>query len=841
MAYDHRVIEAKYRQLWHEKQVYQPDLLAPTRPYYNLMMFPYPSAEGLHVGNMYAFTGADCHGRWQRMQGKDVLEPIGLDGFGIHSENYAMKVGRHPAEQAKISQHHFYEQLDAIGDGFAWDNRLETYDPAYYRWTQWLFIQMFKHGLAYKAAASVNWCPSCKTVLADEQVEDGKCERCKTTVERRDMSSWFFRITKYADRLLNNITDYQWTDRDGGQHTGLQWPAKVTTAQKNWIGRQEGLDIDFAVVGEPDMKITVWTKYWETVFGVTYLVVAPEYPGLYKLTTPRQSTEVTQYVRAAKHKSEQDRQVGAGKSGVFTGSYAVNPVNGEQVPIWIADYVLRGVGTGAVMGVPAHDERDWDFATKFELPIRQVVQYADAEMNAAVAAGERSFEGEGVLVNSEQFNGQDAWGAGKTAMKSWLIEQGWSRERVQYHLRDWLISRQRYWGPPIPMVYCASCKKAQRGEREDMPGWYSVVDAELPIELPMIDDFRPKGDGTSPLANAPRSWLYVQCPGCGGEARRETDVSDTFLDSAWYFLRYPVIHDDQQPFVNPSPWFPVDAYIGGAEHAVLHLLYARFVTMTLHDWQMLPGDEPFPFLFGHGLIIKDGAKMSKSRGNVVNPDEYVAKYGADALRCYLMFLGPYDQGGDFRDTGMHGMYKWLQKVAETLADPTRIAATSTPDLARKLHQVIAQNTQDMGQFKFNTCIARLMEVMNLWRTTEQMGQSEVKAFLQLLAPFAPYLTEELYQQWRQHNEPTTTEFASIHRSTWPTFDRAHLEQGTQIVVVQVNGKRRGEVSLSTAAAAEQTVVVENALADAAVQRAINGQTIRKTIFVPGKIVNFVIG
>jgi len=848
--YDPQALQERYSQLWQEYRVYQPDLLAPQRPYYNLMMFPYPSAEGLHVGNMYAFTGADAHGRFRRMQGYEVFEPIGLDGFGIHSENYALKIGKHPADQAKVSEENFYRQLSMIGNGFAWENRLETYDPGFYRWTQWLFVQMFRHGLAYKGAALVNWCPSCKTVLADEQVEDGRCERCKTEVERREMSSWYFSITKYADRLLDNIDHYEWTDRNGEKRMGLDWPSKVTIAQKNWIGRKIGLEIDFPVINhehEALPPITIWTTYWETVFGTTYLVLAPEHPAVAALTTSEHQAEVAAYIEAAQNKSEQERKIAKEKTGVFTGSFVRNPANGAEVPVWVADYVLTDVGTGAVMGVPAHDQRDFEFATKFELPIVQVVEYEEAEINAQVARSERAYEGEGRLTNSGQFDGQDAWGDGKQAMKDWMVTHGFAREKENYHLRDWLISRQRYWGPPIPMVFCQDCASAGKGERPDMPGWYAVPDDQLPVELPYIDEYKPKGDGSAPLDNAADDWKFTTCPGCGNaHAERETDVSDTFLDSSWYFLRYPLENQPERkaevPFEQESPWFPVDAYIGGAEHAVLHLLYSRFVTMALHDWGLLPLDEPFPYLFGHGLIIKDGSKMSKSKGNVVNPDEYIAKYGADALRTYLMFLGPYDQGGDFRDTGMHAMNKWLQRVWETVQTVGRGKETS-PELRRKLHQVIAANTQDMAQLKYNTSIARLMEVVNLWREEgehRQMSVEDTTAFLQLLAPFAPYLTEELYQSFCADAATEAGSWQSLHQTRWPEADPELAQQEVITLAIQVNGKVRATLEVPAEEKANQESLVAKARALPEIQKFLGSSEPKKTIFVPGRILNFVV-
>ncbi len=840
MAYDHKSLQEKYQRIWREQKTYEPDLEKAKNPYYNLMMFPYPSAEGLHVGNMYAFTGADVHGRFRRMCGYDVFEPIGLDGFGIHSENFAIKIGKHPAEQARVSEDNFYRQLSLIGNGFAWNNRLETYDPEYYRWTQWLFIQMFKNGLAYKSNALVNWCPSCKTVLADEQVEDGKCERCKSEVERREMSSWYLKITEYADRLLDNIDSYTWTDKEGKAHVGLDWPNKVTLAQKNWIGRSNGLEIDFTAQ-MPDgsqKKLPVWTTYWETIYGVTYLVVAPEHELAQELATEEVSSAVEQYIAAARNKSEQDRKMGEkDKTGVFTGSFAINPVNGERVPIWVADYVLTGVGTGAVMGVPAHDERDFSFAKKYDLPIKQVVSFEDAEINEKVSQGERPHSGAGTLVNSAAFTGQSAWEEGKEALQEWMAQQGFARQTTSYHLRDWLISRQRYWGPPIPLVYCAACAQENKGDRPELPGWYA--DENLPVELPFIEEFKPQGDGVSPLDNAPESWKHVPCPSCGEQAIRETDVSDTFLDSSWYFLRYPNVDSSEHPFplAAKGKWFPVDAYIGGAEHAVLHLLYSRFVTMALKDWGMLDFEEPFPYLFGHGLIIKDGAKMSKSRGNVVNPDEYIEKYGADALRTYLMFLGPYDQGGDFRDTGMNGTYRWLVKVWSAFAEFAP-ASESSEAVSRKLNWAIQENTRDMSQLKYNTAIARIMEVCNVWKEEGALSLADALSLLKLLAPFAPYLTEALYQDLQKKHSDTV--FSSLHTSEWPKADPKWLVSDLVKLGVQVNGKVRATLEIPADKVDDKAFIEAQARNLEELQKYIAGYEVKKVIVVPGKVVSFVL-
>lgn len=799
---DHKKIETKWRKKWQEAGTYRVDLTKAKKKFYNLMMFPYPSAEGLHVGNMYAFTGADVYGRFQAMRGYEVFEPIGLDGFGIHSENYAIKINAHPMDQAKISEKRFYDQLARIGNRFSWDQHLETYDPEYYKWTQWLFVQMFNHGLAYRKKASVNWCPSCKTVLADEQVLDGQCERCSTTVEKRETEQWFFKITKYADRLLDNITK-------------INWPKKIKVAQEQWIGRSKGLSIDFKVDGLKE-PITVWTKFWETVFGTTYLVIAPEHWSVDYLQGL--SLKVKEYVKQAKNKSDQERLAGAGdKTGVFTGAYALNPVNGEKVPVWIADYVLKDVGTGAVMGVPAHDERDFAFAKKFGLKIIQVVSYADKKINEQVRQAEISYEGEGKLVNSGQFDGLDAWGEGKSKMAEWLIKKKFAHWETNYHLRDWLISRQRYWGPPIPMINCPKC------------GWVAEKEANLPVVLPYLNNFKPTNDGKPPLERAEELWLYTVCPSCSGKAKRETEVSDTFLDSAWYFLRYPSTHSTnaqgsgQVAFDKKitETWLPVDAYIGGAEHAVLHLLYSRFVWMALQDWGFIPkklGDEPFPFLYGHGLIIKDGAKMSKSKGNIVNPDEYLDKYGADVLRMYLMFIGPYNQGGDFRDTGMRGMSRFLARVAKLKMEG------SDPSINRLQHQTIKRVTEGMQKLRYNVVIAALMEYVN---GLEKYGadRAALQTLLLLLAPFAPFTSEELWNNLGGQ--------FSVHQQLWPKYEEKLTVAKMVTMVIQVNGKLRKRVEVAPVDSRDEKKMT-------ALAKDLTGQkSPAKTIFIPGRLVNLV--
>lgn len=876
--YDPKIIEAKWREYWRKKNLYQPDLRNAKRPFYNLMMFPYPSSEGLHVGNMYAFTGADIHGRFKRMQGCDVFEPIGLDGFGIHSENFALKIGKHPAEQAKISEKRFYDQLCQIGNGFVWDNTLETYDPDYYRFTQWIFVQMFKRGLAYRKRASVNWCPSCKTVLADEQVEGGACERCKNVTERRETEQWFFKITRYADRLLGNL------DR-------IDWPEKIKTAQRNWIGKKEGINITYKVV-DTEAEIVCFTTRPDTNFGATFVVLGPEHPLLDskgQLNLPSSVWgKVEKYVHEAVNRPEVERlAAGRAKTGVFTERYCVNDLNGERMPIYVSDFVLGHVGTGAVVGVPGHDKRDFEFAQKYNLAVKRVVVGSDGDASP-ITEIDQVQEAEGRMINSEFLDGLDIHEATRKIM-DYLEEKGQGKRVVSYHLRDWLISRQRYWGPPIPMIYCSACAQnskkvgpsdAQRSNLQEntMAGWSPVPEDQLPVLLPDIEDYQPKGDGNSPLENAPEEWLHPDCPECGKKAKRETDVSDTFLDSSWYFLRYPSIgfknskiqtsrskqgsksrFQDQKELKIENweleipwnqeitrRWLPVDAYIGGAEHAVLHLLYSRFVTMALHDWGYLDfstDGEPFPFLFSHGLIIKDGAKMSKSRGNVVIPDDYIDRFGADALRMYLMFLGPYHQGGDFRDSGMAGMYRFLERVwrlfEKVSSQQSKIESqASRAELVPVLHRTIKRVTNEVAKFKYNTAIAALMEFVNAWegrgRKTEpkQLTRSDGGKLVKLLAPFAPHLAEEIWE--RLGNEP------SVHLSHWPEYDEAQLVTERVEIPVQVNGKTRAVLTVEAGKAGDEGAVAKLALDHPKVIRCLKTKKPAKQIFVPGKTINFVV-
>lgn len=783
--YDFSSIEKKWRKRWLADRTYEPDLDNAKKPFYNLMMFPYPSAEGLHVGNMYAFTGADIYGRKKRMEGYDVFEPIGLDGFGIHSENYALKIKAHPMKQAKISEARFYEQLHEIGNGFSWDERLETYDPKYYRWTQWVFVQLWKHGLAYRKKQEVNWCPQDKTVLADEQVIAGKCERCEALVERRELEQWFFRITKYAERLLSNLEKIDWSE-------------KVKIAQRNWIGKSEGARITFPLVGvegEADGKCTVevFTTRPDTLFGATFLVISPELAKTWVALGWKISREVQKYVKEALARRKKESEGEKEKTGVSAGIFAVNPANNEKIPVWVSDYVLAGYGTGAIMAVPAHDERDLEFAKKFDLPIS----------NAP-------------LMDKDEV----------------LAKVGGKRE-TQFRLRDWLISRQRYWGVPIPMIFCEACALTGKGEQKECPGWYAALEEDLPIELPYVDDFRPQGKGESPLAATP-DFYKTKCPACGGDARRETDVSDTFLDSAWYYLRYPSVDDGARAWspARTKKWFPVNLYTGGAEHSVLHLLYVRFIAMVFHDLGFLHFEEPFPRFRAHGLLIKEGAKMSKSKGNVVNPDEYIKRYGADVLRMYLMFLAPFEQGGDFRDASVQGLVRFIERVWRVFQN--RPVGERAP-LTRLFHRTVKKVTEDIETLQYNTAISALMVLLNEMETSG--ASSDIReGFLKLLAPFAPHITEELWQELRVESAEREA-FESIHKTSWPAYDDALIVEETFSLVVQVGGRHRATITAPRGIVKKDAETL--ARGDEKVKRALAGKKVKSVVYVEDRLVNFV--
>ena len=800
-GYDPAVVEKKWQTRWEERGTNHTDLDGGARPFYALMMFPYPSAEGLHVGNLFAFTGNDIYGRFQRLQGHTVFEPMGFDAFGIHSENYALKVGIHPGELIPRNISNFRRQLKRAGLMIDWRHELSTTDPGYYKWTQWIFLQLFNAGLAFRKKAGVNWCPACKTVIANELVINGYCERHPDVkVEQRFLEQWFFAITRYAERLLVNLDT-------------LDWSASTIAMQRNWIGRSDGAELIFETpAGE---RIRVFTTRPDTVFGATYMVLAPEHPLVDALTAVEQRPAVRAYQRAVAAKDVVARKVGEKtKTGVFLGSYARNPATGEAIPIWIADYVLMDYGTGAIMAVPAHDGRDFDFARQFKLPIVRVVQ-TDPDGPLPQDAQD------GVLVGSREFDGLPVAEGAKRIVAA-LAERGLAVPRVQYRLHDWCISRQRYWGPPIPIIYCERC------------GPVGVPEQDLPVELPLIEDFRPDDTGVSPLARH-KEWFYVKCPKCGAEARRETDVSDTFLDSSWYFLRYPSTERTDLPWDpgRTKTWLPVTTYIGGNEHAVLHLLYSRFITMVLRELGHVAFEEPFPKLRAHGLIIKDGAKMSKSRGNVVIPDAHIQKWGADTFRMYLMFLGPFQEGGDFRDEGITGVRRFLDKVWTLVHEAVEVGAKVGPvpeAVTRKLHQTIRKVTTDTELLDYNTAIAAMMEYVNEVRNAGGGTRAVLEPLVIMLAPYAPHVAEEL---WHVLGHQT-----SVFRATWPTYDERLAASGDVEIAVQVNGKVRARIA--AARGLGEGDVRALALMDETVRKFVDGKAVKKAVYVQDRLLNLVV-
>ncbi len=817
-------VEAKWQGRWDERgtNAFTSDALQTAENgYYQLMMFPYPSAEGLHVGNIFAFTGADVHGRFQRLTGKQVFEPIGFDAFGIHSENFALKQGIHPMDLIPSNVANFTRQLRQIGGMFDWNHTVDTTDPDYYRWTQWIFIQLFNAGLAVRKEAPVNWCPSCMTVLANEQVISGRCERCNTPVEQRRIAQWFFRITEYAEKLLDNL-----------EH--IDWSETTKKAQHNWIGRSEGAVLRFPILpaelmdeegalreesaDEVEALIEVFTTRPDTVFGATYMVLSPEHPLVDQVADEGQTAAVAAYQEQAAAKDLVARQkVEKTKTGVPTGGYCLNPATGEPIPIWVADYVLMEYGTGAIMAVPGHDQRDFDFAETMELPIVRVVAGEGDEADTPLS---EAYVGDGVMVNSGQFDGMAVPDA-KPAIVAWLAESGRGETTVNYRLHDWCISRQRYWGPPIPIIHCEAC------------GPVAVPEADLPVVLPRVEDFKPDDSGVSPLARV-AEWYQVDCPQCGAPARRETDVSDTFLDSSWYFLRYPSTDHDDVPFDKElvKSWLPVDCYIGGQEHAVLHLLYARFVTMALHDLGHLDFDEPFVRFRAHGTIVRDGAKMSKSRGNVIIPDQFIERFGADTFRTYLMFLGPYEEGGDYQDEGIQGPHGFLHRLYDTVTTAINNEAEPDPDVERKLHQTIRQVTRQIPELSYNTSIAAMMEYLNAVRAGGRTAtRVEVEPLVVMIAPFAPHMAEELWERLGHDG-------GIFDGANWPTFDEAKTRETTVKLAVQVNGKLRATVE--GPAGMDQDAAEAAARSDENVARYLDDGTLKRVVYVPNRLLNFVV-
>ncbi|MGG4265900.1 leucine--tRNA ligase [Peribacillus simplex] len=802
MSFDHRSIETKWQQYWEGNKTFKTGEESGKRKFYALDMFPYPSGAGLHVGHPEGYTASDILARMKRAQGYNVLHPIGWDAFGLPAEQYAIDTGNDPAEFTEHNINTFRRQIKALGFSYDWDREINTTDPDYYKWTQWIFLKLYEKGLAYIDEVAVNWCPALGTVLANEEVIDGKSERGGHPVERRPMKQWMLRITAYADRLIDDLND-------------VDWPENIKDMQRNWIGRSEGAEVTFNIDGFND-TFTVFTTRPDTLFGATYAVLAPEHPFVDKITTADQRKAVDAYLDEVKHKSDLERtDLAKDKSGVFTGAYAINPVNGEKMPIWIADYVLISYGTGAIMAVPAHDERDYEFAVKFELPIKEVVAGGDVTSEA--------YTGDGLHVNSEFLDGLNKE-EGISTMIKWLEEKEIGTKKITYRLRDWLFSRQRYWGEPIPIIHW-----------ED--GTMSAVkEEELPLILPKTTDIKPSGTGESPLANI-TEWVNVTDEN-GRKGRRETNTMPQWAGSSWYFLRY-IDPDNNEALADPEKlkeWMPVDIYIGGAEHAVLHLLYARFWHKFLYDIGVVPTKEPFQNLFNQGMILgENNEKMSKSKGNVVNPDDIVESHGADTLRMYEMFMGPLDASIAWSTNGLDGSRRFLDRIWRLLVNEDNTITdkmTETDDtgkLEKVYHQTVKKVTENYEELKFNTAISQLMVFINDAYKADSLPKVYIEGFVKLLAPVAPHIAEELWSKLG-HSE-------SITYGTWPAFDEAKLVDNEVEIVIQINGKVKAKLMVPADTTKEK--LEEIAMGDDSIKEQIDGKTIRKVIAVPGKLVNIV--
>ena len=804
LKYDFAAIEPKWQKKWQETGVYQTGNHSDKPKFYALVEFPYPSGQGLHVGHARPYTAMDVVARKRRMDGYNVLFPMGYDAFGLPTENYAIKNHIHPAKVTHDNIENFRRQLQMLGYSFDWSREVNTTDPSYYKWTQWIFLQLYKHGLAYKTTMPVNWCTSCKCVLANEEVVEGVCERCGSPVIRKEKSQWMLKITEYAQRLIDDLD-------------GLDFIERVKTQQKNWIGRSTGAEVTFqATTGD---AIVVYTTRPDTLFGATYMVLSPEHELVRKWLEGgalKNAAEVTAYQKAAASKSDLERtELNKEKTGVrLDGVRGVNPVNGREIPIFISDYVLSTYGTGAIMAVPAHDDRDWEFAKKFGCEIIEVVSGGEDVQQAAFTAKDDT----GILVNSDFLNGKTVKDA-IPAMIQWLEEKGIGAAKVNYKLRDWVFSRQRYWGEPIPMVYCEKC------------GWQPLPEEQLPLLLPEVDSYEPTDDGESPLSKM-TDWVNTTCPCCGGPAKRETDTMPQWAGSSWYFLRYMDPHNNDALASREALeyWSPVDWYNGGMEHTTLHLLYSRFWHKFLYDIGVVPTREPYQKRTSHGMILgENGEKMSKSRGNVVNPDDIVRDYGADTMRLYEMFIGDFEKSAPWNTASIKGCRRFLERVwslADILVDGDGYSA----ELEGAMHRTIKKVTEDIEVLKMNTAIAAMMSLLNEIYDKKSITRGEFKTLLILLNPFAPHITEELWQQCGYEGQ--------LAHAKWPEFDEAKCVEDTVEIAVQVNGKLRAKLTVATGAAKEDAIAA--AKAEPNVAKALEGKTICKEIYVPGKLVNIAV-
>ena len=803
MSYKHIEIEKKWQRYWEEHKTFKTTEDDDKKNYYALDMFPYPSGQGLHVGHPEGYTATDIMARMKRMQGYNVLHPMGWDAFGLPAEQYALNTGNSPREFTKKNVNNFRRQIKSLGLSYDWDREVNTTDPAYYKWTQWIFEQLYKKGLAYEAEVPVNWSPDLGTVVANEEVIDGKTERGGFPVIRKPMRQWVLKITAYADRLIDDLDD-------------LDWPEAIKEQQRNWIGPSGGAAINFPVSGDENTKIEVFSTRPDTIFGVAALVLAPEHELVKQLTTPEHENEVEAYIEKISHKSDLERtDLAKDKTGVFTGSYVVNPVSGEKLPIWIADYVLNSYGTGAVMVVPAHDERDHEFAQKFDLPIVQVIEGGDVQKEA--------YTGDGVHINSDFLNGMDKDEA-IDAINNWLEENGVGEKKVNYRLRDWLFSRQRYWGEPIPVIHW------EDGETTLVP------EDELPLYLPKATDIKPSGTGESPLANLD-DWVNVVDEN-GRKGRRETNTMPQWAGSSWYFLRYIDPHNNHEvaDYEKLKEWLPVNLYVGGAEHAVLHLLYARFWHKFLYDLGVVPTKEPFQKLVNQGMILgSNHEKMSKSKGNVVNPDDIVEQYGADTLRLYEMFMGPLDASIPWSEEGLGGAHKFINRVWNLLIDENdnlrdRVTTINNHDLDKIYNETVKKVTEDYEAMHFNTAISQLMVFVNNAYKADSLPLEYVEGLVKLLSPVVPHITEELWSKLGH--------VGSIAYAKWPTYDESKLVEDVVEIVVQINGKVRQHLQVSKDASREELQAL--ALNDERIKQELVDKEVKKVIAVPGKLVSIVV-
>ena len=806
--YPFQNIEPKWQKFWDEHKTFkavEDESFPKEKRRYILDMFPYPSGAGLHVGHPEGYTATDIYSRFLRMNGFNVLHPMGYDAFGLPAENYAIKTGTHPAETTFKNIAHFTEQIKALGFSYDWDREIKTCTPDYYKWTQWIFLQLYKKGLAYEAQTPINWCPSCMTGLANEEVKEGHCDRCGAQVTHKVIRQWILKITAYADRLLKDLDE-------------LDWPESVKAMQRNWIGRSVGAEVDFAVADKDgkatDQKLTVYTTRCDTLFGATYMVVSPEHPLIEKLTTAEQKEAVEKYRDEAAKKSDLERtDLAKTKTGVFSGSYAINPVNGKLIPIWVADYVLISYGTGAIMAVPAHDTRDWDFAKKFGLPIIEVLK-------SEVDVQKEAWTQDGIHVNSEFLDGLNKKDA-IAKMLDFLEEKKIGHKAVNYKLRDWVFSRQRYWGEPIPLVHCPKC------------GTVPVPETELPLELPNVKTYQPTGTGESPLAGI-ESWVNCKCPNCGADSKRETNTMPQWAGSSWYFLRYVDNKNDKELVSKEKAdkYLPVDMYIGGVEHAVLHLLYSRFYTKFLYDQGVIDFDEPFKKLFNQGMITgKNGVKMSKSMGNVVSPDDLIEDYGCDALRLYELFVGPPEMDAEWDDRGIDGVRRFLNRFWNLVTESADKNITATSEMIKIRHRITCDITSRIESFSLNTVVSGFMEYTNklidIAKKEGGIDKETLETVVTLLAPFAPHISEELWEQLG-HKESVFV------NNPWPEYDEAEMKDDTIEIAVQVNGKMKGKVTIPADANQETALAAaKEALGDKYPENVV------KEIYVPGRIINVV--